>query len=60
MKVFRVSRSPFLLVPGQGLGLANGPNGLVLRPDRSKEPVEFTSLGGRSRNGHGDGDETRP
>jgi len=24
------------------LGLANGPNGLVLRADRSKEPVEFT------------------
>ncbi len=30
----------------KGLGLANGPNGLVLRADRSKEPVEFTSLNG--------------
>ena len=45
------------LVP-RGLGLANGPNGLVLRADRSKEPVEFTSLGDGQRNGHGDGDET--
>ena len=29
-----------------GLGLANGANGLVLRADRSKEPVEFVSPGG--------------